>query len=258
MAPTWPELPLRDERECADYLADRRWPHGFVCPRCDHAGQAYRVSSRPRLFECRSCHHQTSVTAGTILHRSKLAIHDWLTAAWLMCRPGGISAARLSRELGLRYETVWRLCHKIRAAMGDDFEPILTGSVSVGLSFGKVRRPHRNHRPYARGIGIVTIASPDGAVIDPHIFGEAKEVTILHRMFSSYDAPSRRAGAHAAADIRQTLGSTFREVSRHWLRRYLGEIQHRTNYLGPLLEEGLLERLLERAWSPWKSLIPAW
>ena len=59
------------EPQCLAALEALRWPNGFVCPMCGHA-KGPRLRSRPRLHECASRHHQASVTAGTILHRTRL------------------------------------------------------------------------------------------------------------------------------------------------------------------------------------------
>jgi hypothetical protein len=63
---------LPDDEACIEYLAQWRWTDGFRCPKCDGA-RATRLKTRP-LWECRSCGRQTSVTAGTALHRTKLPL----------------------------------------------------------------------------------------------------------------------------------------------------------------------------------------
>jgi hypothetical protein len=62
---------------------------------------------------------QTSVTAGTIMHASKLSLTRWFLAAFLMAtHSNGISAAQLQSQLGLgSYRTAWMLCAKLRRAM---------------------------------------------------------------------------------------------------------------------------------------------
>ncbi len=58
------------EEACAQALTQQRWPEGFRCPRCGH-DHGYAISTR-HSCECSKCHHQTSVTAGTLfsLHQS--------------------------------------------------------------------------------------------------------------------------------------------------------------------------------------------
>ena len=64
-----------DEPRCAAFLSARRWPDGFVCPACGR-GRAVALKSRPRLLECLDCRRQTSLTAGTAMHRSEIAADD--------------------------------------------------------------------------------------------------------------------------------------------------------------------------------------
>jgi predicted RNA-binding Zn-ribbon protein involved in translation (DUF1610 family) len=88
-----------DEAACAQYLVAVRWPDGFVCPGCG-SGKAWRLETKAWTYECASCGRQTSVTAGTIMHHSKLPLTVWFWAAYLMAtHSNGISALQLQRQL---------------------------------------------------------------------------------------------------------------------------------------------------------------
>jgi transposase-like protein len=105
-----------DEEACASYLGDCRWPDGFRCPKCGH-GRAY-VLTAARRWQCASCRFQTSLTSGTVLHRSKTPLTTWFWAAYVMTTDKrGISALLLQRQLGVSYKTAWLLLHKLRRAM---------------------------------------------------------------------------------------------------------------------------------------------
>ena len=54
---------FRTDADCLDYLEWLRWPGGFICPACGHAG-GWRLGDG--RHECAACHGRTSVTAGTI------------------------------------------------------------------------------------------------------------------------------------------------------------------------------------------------
>ena len=69
-----------DEGACAEYLAAVRWPDGFVCPGCGWT-KAWRLETEPWTYECARCGHQTSVTAGTVMHKSRLPLTTWFWAA---------------------------------------------------------------------------------------------------------------------------------------------------------------------------------
>ncbi len=84
-----------DEARCAAFLQARRWPDGFVCPACGK-GRAVALKSRPRLFKGLDCGRQTSLIAGTAMHRSKLPLTTWFWAAHVMAtHSNGMSARQL-------------------------------------------------------------------------------------------------------------------------------------------------------------------
>lgn len=129
------------EEACERYLFAWRWPRGFKCPRC-RGSKAVRLRARA-LYQCSTCHHQTSVTAGTALHKSKLPLRVWFYAVFLVGRhKKGISALQLQSDLGLgSYRTAWLLLHKIRACFGESDAFPLRGFVEVDESYvGGVER----------------------------------------------------------------------------------------------------------------------
>ena len=108
-----------DENACIQYLEKMRWPSGFVCANCSTKGEPFRFAARPKVLKCRSCHQDSSITAGTVMHRSKINIHIWFWTAYLMAtQKPGVSALELQKRLGIKsYETAFQLLHKLRAAM---------------------------------------------------------------------------------------------------------------------------------------------
>ena len=63
-----------NEAACLKYLERMRWPNGFACSKCSEIGDPFRIQTRLRVLVCRSCRYETSVTAGTVMHRSKTNI----------------------------------------------------------------------------------------------------------------------------------------------------------------------------------------
>jgi hypothetical protein len=110
---------FQDEAACLRYIENMRWPGGFVCDECKGGGEPFRIATRPRVLKCRSCHHEMSVTAGTVMHRSKTNIHVWFWAAYhVATQTPGVSAMEIQKKLGInRYETAFHLLHKLRASM---------------------------------------------------------------------------------------------------------------------------------------------
>jgi hypothetical protein len=120
-----------DEAACVRYLASRRWPNGFVCPICGTT-RAHELVER-RVWQCAACRQQTSLTAGTVLHGTRLPLITWFWAMYLAATlTTGISAQQLRKQLGLRrYETAWMLLQKIRLAMVNPERERLSGEVEV-------------------------------------------------------------------------------------------------------------------------------
>ena len=122
------------ERAYRTYLSALRWPNGFVCPHCvgTHAWPINRGQ-----WECAGCRKQTSPTAGTVLHKSRIPLRAWFLAMWLACtQKTGLSAAGMQRELGLgSYRSAWLLLHKLRAAMVRLDRECLSGTVEVDETY---------------------------------------------------------------------------------------------------------------------------
>ncbi len=113
-----------------------------VCPRCDH-DDAYKIATR-RKFKCKSCHHQFSVTSGTIFASRKMSFTDLLAAICTFINGAkGVSALQMARNLDCQYKTSFVLCHKLRQAMASEIEGHnLDGEVEVdGQHHGGHIRP---------------------------------------------------------------------------------------------------------------------
>ncbi|MDF2646057.1 MAG: hypothetical protein K0Q73_1862 [Paenibacillus sp.] len=137
------------EEACIDYFFWTKWPSGFSCPHCGHS-RAYITSTRRLpLYECLQCHHQTSLTAGTIMAGSRTSLHKWLTAIFLISgTEQGTNAVALSKIISVTYKTAWLILHKIRHAISTaDQGTLLSGIVQVNSAvYGKPYNPYfRNH-----------------------------------------------------------------------------------------------------------------
>lgn len=103
------------ETACSELIEKLRWPNGYHCPSCNY-GHAYRIQTRRMpLFECSKCGYQTSLTAGTVMHRSRTPLRKWLLTMYLVATlPSSINAVRLSEVLEVTYKTAWKMLHVIR------------------------------------------------------------------------------------------------------------------------------------------------
>jgi transposase-like protein len=143
-----------DDSACARHLLTHRWPEGFVCPRCD-GRKGWELRAKRFTWECAKCHHQSSVTAGTVMHRSHLPLRTWFQAIRLLtCHSNGLSAEQAQAQLGLgSYKTAWLLLQKLRRAMVDPDRVKLDGIVEVD----ETEVPLRSKRDPIAGHGIPNV-----------------------------------------------------------------------------------------------------
>lgn len=213
-----------DEDRCAALL--RRWKygeHGFRCPHCGER-RAWYLPSR-RLDECVACHHQVSLTSGTVMHGTRKPLRLWFLAMYLfVASKRGISALELQRELGLRkYRTAWTWLHKLRSAVAMRGTTPLRGPVEIdetwegGLRRGQPGRPKVADRSALvmgavevtterKGIGRVRLASvADGSAktfrsfLKEHV---TRGAVLFTDDWRSYRKPARQLGhEHRATNV---------------------------------------------------------
>ena len=122
------EAQFPDDAACARWRFEKRWPDGFRCPGCGH-DKGGELGRGTLVVACARCHRPTSVTAGTVLHRSHLPLKLWFLAAWLVAtHTNGLSARQLGRQLGLgSSKTAWLRLPQLRRAMVDPEREPLAG-----------------------------------------------------------------------------------------------------------------------------------
>ena len=112
------ERQFATEEACRAYWIEARWGGKPACARC---GSTRVWAERGGfLFECGDCDHQTSLTSGTLLEKTRKPFKVWFRAVFeISSRRNGISAKELQRILGFgSYKTAWSWLHKLRAGAG--------------------------------------------------------------------------------------------------------------------------------------------
>jgi transposase-like protein len=241
-----------------------RWPEGFVCPECGHAGAWELGDGR---YECRECHERTSPSAGTIFDRTRTPLTVWFTACWLFAsQKDGISALSLQRLLGIgSYQTAWAMLHRLRSVLVRPGRDRLAGTVEIdetyiggeetGLAGGRARG-----KKVLTGIA-VEVRDPKGlgrcrmapladasaaslhAFITDHVEPGTVVVTDgwsgylgLERLGYRHDRHSQRAARAGGEDPDQLLPAVHRVASlaKRWLLgTHLGSVDdaHLPSYL---------------------------
>lgn len=128
----FPEGPWESwtETQCVEALRQARWPDGFRCPVCRYPHCSVIRTRRHPLYVCSSCRHQTSITAGTVMHGTRTPLRCWFRAMqWLGDESTSVELAEL---LGVTYKTAWLIGHKLRDALTlEADEKKLSGDVAV-------------------------------------------------------------------------------------------------------------------------------
>jgi hypothetical protein len=128
-----------DDASCAAFLVRTALAGWVHLPMCGN-GDAASLKSRAHTHECLRCGRQTSITAGTLMHRTKLPLTVWIWAAHLMStHSNGMSAQQRTDQLDLTYKTAWLLTQKLRRSMVDPDREPLEGVVEVDQAEGPFR-----------------------------------------------------------------------------------------------------------------------
>ncbi|WP_019418966.1 transposase [Paenibacillus sp. OSY-SE] len=241
------------ESSCFHFLYKLKWPHGFVCPRCQHAHTYVIRTRRLPLYECRACRHQTSLIAGTVMEGSRTSLQKWLTAFWLVSRSDtGINAVRLSSIIEVTYKTAWLMLHKIRAAISrTDTERPLQGVVHGFVAFYG-RHPSRQLNPRECPLIVAESVTPDGQtgeikmkLVEPtghcnklllrsdcehfaalHVAKTAAETSIIRH---NYRVRRNRPLFQSFRRAWRWMNDTFHGIGAKYLQTYLDEFCFRFN-----------------------------
>lgn len=126
---------FHDEDAAYAYVEARIWPEGPVCPHCGGVERISKMkgkSTRVGAYKCYQCRKPFTVKIGTIFEDSKVAMHIWLQAMYLIAgSKKGISSNQLHRTLGVTLKTAWFMSHRIREAMRSDDTSMFGGHGGV-------------------------------------------------------------------------------------------------------------------------------
>lgn len=160
------------------------------CPRCE-CTTVYTYAAR-RIWKCKACSHQFSVTSGTIFASRKMVIREYLAATAIFVNAvKGISALQLGRDLDVQYKTAFVLAHKLREAVGSvQNVGSLSGIVEVdGAYFGghakqeNVKTDRKDRRLAAEQTGkrqsVIVARERDGRTLTTVVGKESQGVAFI-------------------------------------------------------------------------------
>ncbi len=101
-----------NDEVCRNHLFHLRWPAGYVCSIC--GSDRYDALKKRQLLQCRNCKHQTSIIAGTLMHRTRTPLRYWFWGIYYVAACNGeTTAQQLSEKIGLNYYSARRMLGKI-------------------------------------------------------------------------------------------------------------------------------------------------
>ena len=127
-----------DEASCRQAFKEYREKEGIVCKKCGNTTHYWKKNRAQ--WECKKCHHRTTLRSGTVMENSKLPFRYWFIAMHLLTSTKKtFSAKEIQRQLGhKRYEPIWAMMHKLRLVMGmKDDEYQLEDEVELDDGFFK-------------------------------------------------------------------------------------------------------------------------
>lgn len=211
--------PRREEFEAAEFLFGLFCPDGFECRSCG-ACHACHLESRPRVWECNRCGAQTSVTAGTLLHGSRLPLKKLLLALLLFCRERGISSNELRHRLGVRYGTAWKLAHRFREALRH--QPPLKANATGAAAIITLPEPGDERKCIPRRVRLFGAMDDEGRL--RVAIADREQELPLQELLATVGPVVRRAirVTRPLWSFRRMVKRVHSCVSRRWLRFYVG------------------------------------
>ena len=145
---------FQNEESCEQYLREVREREGVVCSKC--GCKEHEWDSHNKRWRCKHCKHETTLTANTVMHGSKLPLMYWFTAIHLLTSTKKtFSALEMQRQLGhKRYQPIWEMMHKLRSVMGlRDGRYQLGESIELDEGYFSSDNEVSKEEPLKRGVG---------------------------------------------------------------------------------------------------------
>lgn len=202
---------FHSEEAAFAYVEARLWPNGPVCPHCggvERVGKLAGKSTRVGVWKCYQCRKPFTVKIGTIFEDSKVAMHLWLQAMYLIAgSKKGISSNQLHRVLGVTLKTAWFMSHRIREAMRTGDLAPMGGAVEVDETFIGNIKGAEQRRGYQHKMKVLSLVSRET--------GEKRSV-VIDAVTTATIMPIVKANVAKESMVMTDDSSVYRDASAHF------------------------------------------
>jgi transposase len=268
-----------DDDACLAHLFKQRYGENAKCERCGESGKFRKLSGMP-AYTC-NCGHHIHPMVGTPFGRTRVPMQKWFYAMYLFTTSRhGVPAKELQRQLGVSYETAWRMGHELRKYIAKvDGDPPLSGHVEADETMVGGKRSGGKRGRGAPGKTVVfgmverqgdvitrVVENVRRSTLEPHIVDNVRKgSTVSTDELQSYAKLARLGYEHVAVNhsqeiwvrgkhhtntlegfwslVKRSIRGTHVHVSRKHLSKYLGEFEFRWNCRHA--PERMLPRLLQ-------------
>jgi transposase-like protein len=245
---------ITSDADAYEYLESLRWPEKPVCPHCGVMGDHYFLKpdngvsrattrgsvSQRRVWKCRDCRKQFSVTTGTIFHGSKVSLRIWLFVFFEMCaNKNGLAAREIARKYDVAPKTAWFMTQRIREAMANDSSGKLTGNIIMDETYigGKPENWHANDPRRAKS-GYSTARKTAAIALISEETGEIRTKAVTNVTGSVIQSMVRENVMPAETTLHSDSAALYRTISKemaghhvvnHHAGQYVTELSNGTN-----------------------------